>query len=152
MAEDYIYDPSTLSPTMAGLAAGSVGAIAASLISLPVNSPNDTVANPLTVTVVALILGVLSGLVWRRVRATPNGSRNFVIAMVAGLVVILSTLAIIEWTAGGGWFNYLALIVSIIFLSVILLTPVISRAVAPFWAAMIPVALAIVVAVGLFAG
>ncbi len=152
MAEDYIYDPRTLSPTVAGIAAGSVGAVAATLISLPVDSPNDTVANPLTVTVVAMIIGALSGLLWRRVRATTNGARNFVIAMVSGLVVVLSTLAIIEWTAGGGWFTYIALVTSVIFLSVILLTPAISRAVAPVWAAMIPVVLALIVAVGLFAG
>jgi hypothetical protein len=151
MAEDYIHDPRTLSPTVAGIAAGSVGAIAASLISLPVDSPNDTVANPLTVTVVAMIIGALSGMVWRRVRATANGARNFVIAMSAGLVVVLSTLAIIEWTAGGGWFTYTAFVAGVIFLSVILLTPVISRAVAPLWAAMIPVVLAVIVAIGLFA-
>ena len=72
--------------------------------------------------------------------------------MLAGLLVVLSTLAIIEWTAGGGWFSYIALATGVIFLSVILLTPVISRAVAPIWAAMIPVVLAVVVAVGLFAG
>jgi hypothetical protein len=152
MADDYIYDPRTLNPTVSGLAAGSVGAIAASLISLPVTSPNETIANPLTVTVVAMIIGALSGLVWRSVRATTNGARNFVIAMVAGLFVVLSTLAIIEWTAGGGWFTYAALIAGVVFLSVGLLTPVISRAVAPVWAAMIPVVLAVIVALGLFAG
>lgn len=151
MAEDYLYDPRTLNPTMAGLAAGSVGAIAASLISLPVTSPNDTVANPLTVTVVAMIIGALSGIVWRRVRATANGARTFVIAMVAALLVVLSTLAIIEWTAGGGWFTYTALVAGVIFLSVGLLTPVVSRAVAPTWAALIPVFLAVVVALGLLA-
>jgi hypothetical protein len=151
MAEDYIYDPRTLNPTVAGLAAGSVGAIAASLISLPVTSPNDTVANPLTVTVIAMIIGALSGMVWRRVRATPNGARTFVIAMVAALFVVLSTLAIIEWTAGGGWFTYAALVAGVIFLSVGLLTPVISRAVGPTWAALIPVFLAVVVALGLLA-
>lgn len=151
MAEDYRYDPRTLSPTVSGIAAGSVGAIAASLISLPVDSPNDTVANPLTVTVVAMIIGALSGLVWRRLRATDKGTATFVIAMVAGLLVVLSVLAIIEWTAGGGWFTYSALVTGVIFLSVILLTPPISRAVAPVWAAMIPVVLAIAVAIGLFA-
>jgi hypothetical protein len=93
----------------------------------------------------------LSGMVWRRVRATANGARNFIIAMSAGLVVVLSTLAIIEWTAGGGWFTYTAFVAGVIFLSVILLTPVISRAVAPLWAAMIPVVLAVIVAIGLFA-
>ncbi len=151
MAEDYRYDPRTLSPTVSGIAAGSVGAIAASLISLPVDSPNDTVANPLTVTAVAMIIGALSGLVWRRLRATDKGTATFVIAMVAGLLVVLSVLAIIEWTAGGGWFTYSALVTGVIFLSVILLTPPISRAVAPVWAAMIPVVLAIAVAIGLFA-
>lgn len=150
MADDYIYDPRTLSPTVSGLAAGSVGAIAASLISLPVTSPNDTVANPLTVTIVAMIFGALSGMVWRRVRATTNGGRTFVIAMIGGLLVVISALAIIEWTAGGGWFTYSALIVGVIFLSVILLTPAISRAVAPIWAALIPVVLAVLVAVSLF--
>ncbi len=151
MAEDYIYDPRTLNPTVAGLAAGSVGAIAASLISLPVTSPNDTVANPLTVTVVAMIIGALSGMVWRSVRATTNGARTFVIAMVAALFVVLSTLAIIEWTAGGGWFTYTALVAGMVFLSVGLLTPAISRAVAPIWAALIPVFLAVVIALGLLA-
>ena len=151
MAEDYRYDPRTLSPTVSGIAAGSVGAIAAALISLPVDSPNDAVANPLTVTVVAMIIGALSGLVWRRLRATDKGTATFVIAMVAGLLVVLSVLAIIEWTAGGGWFTYSALVTGVIFLSVILLTPPISRAVAPVWAAMIPVVLAIAVAIGLFA-
>ena len=68
-----------------------------------------------------------------------------------GLFVVLSAFAIIEWTAGGGWFAYSALVASVVFLSVGLLTPVISRAVAPVWAAMIPVVLALVVAVGLFA-
>ena len=150
MAEDYKYDPRTLSPTVSGLAAGSVGAIAASLISLPVTSPNDNVANPLTITIVAMIFGALSGMVWRRVRATTNGGRTFVIAMIGGLLVVISALAIIEWTAGGGWFTYSALIVGVIFLSVILLTPAISRAVAPIWAALIPVVLAVIVAVSLF--
>ena len=151
MAEDYIYDPRTLNPTVAGLAAGSVGAIAASLISLPVTSPNDTVANPLTITLVAMIIGALSGMVWRSVRATANGARTFVIAMVAALIVLLSTLAIIEWTAGGAWFTYTALVAGVISLSGGLLTPAISRAVAPTWAALIPVFLAVVVALGLFA-
>jgi hypothetical protein len=97
-----------------------------------------------------MIIGALSGLVWRRLRATDNGAATFVIAMVAGLLVVLSALAIIEWTAGGGWFTYSALVTGVIFLSVILLTPPISRAVAPIWAAMIPVVLAIIVAAGLF--
>jgi tRNA (guanine37-N1)-methyltransferase len=64
----------------------------------------------------------------------------------------LAALAIIEWTAGGGWFTYAGLVAAVIFLSVTLLIPVVSRAVGPAWAALIPVFLAAIVALGLYAG
>src|SRR5665811_2363488 len=150
MAEDYIYDPRTLNPILAGLAAGSVGAIAAALLALPVDSPNETTANPITITIVAILIGAPSGALWRSVRAQRNGSRTFAWSIGGGLFVVLSALAIIEWTAGAGWFTYAGLVAAVIFLSVGMLTPVISRAVAPSWAAWIPVLLAVIVALGLF--
>jgi len=152
MAEDYIYDPRTIPPVLAGLAAGSVGAIAASLLAIPIDSPNETTANPITVAILAMVIGAASGGLWRAIRAQRNGSRKFVWSMVGGLFVVLSALAIIEWTSGGGWLTYAGLVTAVIFLSVGMLTPVISRAVAPKWAALIPVFLAAIVALGLFAG
>jgi hypothetical protein len=152
MAEDYTYDPRTISPVLAGLAAGSVGAIAASLLALPIDSPNETTANPITVTILAMVIGVISGGLWRMLRAQRNGSKKFVWSMVGGLFAVLSALAIIEWTAGGGWFTYAGLVAAVIFLSVTLLIPVVSRAVGPTWAALIPVFLAAIVALGLYAG
>ena len=152
MAEDYIYDPRTIPPVLAGLAAGSVGAIAASLLAIPIDSPNETTANPITVAILAMVIGAASGGLWRAIRAQRNGSRKFVWSMVGGLFVVLSALAIIEWTSGGGWLTYAGLVTAVIFLSVGMLTPVISRAVAPKWAALIPVFLAVIVALGLFAG
>jgi len=152
MAEDYIYDPRTLKPVLAGLAAGSIGAIAAALLVLPIDSPNQTVANPLTVTVVAMVIGALSGELWRRVRAQTNGARTYYWSMGGGLLVVLSALAIIEWTSGGGWFEYSSIVTGVVFLSVAMLTPVMSRAVAPALVAFIPVIFAIIVALGLFAG
>jgi len=134
------------------LAAGSVGAIAASLLALPLDSPNDTTANPITITILAMLIGAASGALWLRVRAQRNGSRTFAWAMVGGLTAVLSALAIIEWTAGGGWLTYAGLVAAVIFLSIGLLTPVISRAVAPAWAALIPVLLAAIVALGMYAG
>jgi hypothetical protein len=150
MAEDYIYDPRTLNPILSGLAAGSIGAIAAALLVLPVDSPNETTANPITITVFAMLVGTASGALWRSIRAQRNGSRTFAWSIVGGLFIVLSALAIIEWTAGGGWFTYAGLVAAVIFLSVGMLTPVISRAVAPAWAGLIPVLLAVVVALGLF--
>ncbi|MEN8113731.1 MAG: hypothetical protein ABFS21_05035 [Actinomycetota bacterium] len=151
MAAGYTYDPEALSPELAGLAAGSVGAIAASLIALPVNSPNESIANPVTVTLAAMIIGVLSGRLWRRVRAQRNGTRAFTLAMIGGLLLASLALALVEWQVGGGWFSYGALVTGIVFLSIRLLTPVISRAVAPTWSIAIPVVLALLVATGLFA-
>jgi hypothetical protein len=152
MAEDYIYDPRTVSPVLAGLAAGSVGAIAASLLALPLESPNETTANPITVTILALIIGAASGALWLRVRAQRRGSRTFAWVMAGGLLVVLSAIEIVDWRVGGGWLVYAGLVVAVIFLSVGLLTPVISRAVAPAWAALIPVFLAAIVALGIYAG
>jgi hypothetical protein len=152
MAEDYVYDPRTLNPILAGLAAGAVGAIAASLLAVPIDSPNETAANPITVTLLALVIGALSGELWRRMRAQTNGARTYYWSIGGGLFVVLASLAIIEWTSGGGWLTYAGLVTGVIFLSVGMLTPAISRAVAPAWTAWIPVALAIVVALGLFVG
>ena len=152
MADDYIYDPRTIGPVWSGLAAGAVGAIAAMLVVLPVSSPNETSANPLTVTLAALAIGAASGAMWRSVRASTNGARIFTVAMALGWLVALSAVAAIEWTAGGGWFRYVALVVSMIFLAVGLLTPAVARAVAPTWAALVPVVVAVVLALGLLAG
>jgi len=152
MAEDYVYDPRTVNPVLAGLAAGSVGAIAAALLALPLDSPSETAANPITITVLALVIGALSGLLWRSVRAQNGGAKIFAWTIGGGLLVVLSSLAIIEWLSGGGWSQYAGLVVGVIFPSVGLLTSVISRAVAPAWAALPPVALAVVVAFGLSVG
>ncbi len=152
MAEDYVYDPRSVNPVLAGLAAGSVGAIAAALLASPLDSPSETAANPISITVLALAIGALSGLLWRSVRAQNSGTKIFAWTIGGGLLVVLSSLAVIEWLSGGGWFQYAGLVVGVIFLSVGLLTPVISRAVGPPWAALLPVVLAVVVAVGLSIG
>ena len=122
------------------------------LLALPLDSPNETAANPITITILALAIGAASGVLWRNVRAQNSGSKIFAWSIGGGLLIVLSALAVIEWLAGGGWFQYAGLVVGVIFLSVGLLTPVISRAVGPAWAALIPVVLAVVVAFGLYVG
>ena len=49
----------------AGLIAGATAAIVASLISLPLKSPDDAVLNTATVGVGALLVGLAAGAVWR---------------------------------------------------------------------------------------
>ena len=150
MADDYTYDPRTLDPILAGVAAGSVGAIAASLIALPIRTPDELVANSLTVTIAALVIGALSGLLWRRIRATANGSRTFALTVIGAFAVTMMAAAIIDQTSLERFIPYAGAVSLVIFLAVGLLTPVFSRAVAPAWAALIPVLIALVVGFGLF--
>ncbi len=149
MSNDYTYDPRTLNPILAGLAAGSVGAIAASLIALPIHSPDELVANSLTITVAALIIGALSGLLWRRIRATANALRTFALTMVGAFLITMMAAAIIDQTALDRFIPYAGAVALVIFLSVGLLTPVFSRAVVPTWVAFIPVVLALIIGLGL---
>lgn len=150
MADDYTYDPRTLDPILAGLAAGSVGAIAASLIALPIHTPDELVANSLTVTIAALVIGALSGLLWRRIRATANASRTFALTVFGAFVVTMVAAAIIDQTSLERFIPYAGAVSLVIFLASGLLTPVFSRAVAPAWAALIPVVIALLVGFGLF--
>ena len=150
MSDDYTYDPRALNPILAGLAAGSVGAIAASLIALPIHTPDELVANSLTITIAALIIGALSGLLWRRIRATANAVRTFALTMVGAFVIAMMAAAIIDQTTLDRFIPYAGAAALVIFLSVGLLTPVFSRAVVPTWVAFIPVVLALVIGFGLF--
>lgn len=150
MADDYTYDPRALNPILAGLAAGSVGAIAASLIALPIHTPDELVANSVTITIGALIIGALSGWLWRRIRASSNAYRTFALAMVGGFVITMLAAAIVDQTALNRLIPYAAAVSLVIFLSVGLLTPVFATAIAPAWAALIPVVLALIVGFGLF--
>ena len=150
MANNYTYDPRTLDPILAGVAAGSVGAIAASLIALPIHTPDELVANSLTVTIAALVIGALSGLLWRRIRPMSNAPRTFALTMVGAFIVTMMAAAIIDQTTLDRFIPYAGAVSLVIFLSVGLLTPVFSRAVAPAWAALIPVIIALLVGFGLF--
>ena len=50
---------------IAGLTAGSIAAIVAALVSLPLRSPDDALLNSATVVIAALIVGLAAGALWR---------------------------------------------------------------------------------------
>ena len=52
-------------PVLAGLVSGSAAAVVASLVSLPLRSPDDILFNSATVTVGALFAGLAAGALWR---------------------------------------------------------------------------------------
>ena len=56
-----------------GIVAGSIAAVIATLVSLPLRSPDDALLNSATVTLAALAAGVAAGLLWRLVSPKRKG-------------------------------------------------------------------------------
>ncbi len=150
MSSSYTYDPHALDPWLAGLTAGAVGAIAGTLLAFTLRSPDEIIANSLTVTVGALLIGLASGWLWRRVRATDNGLATFRWAMVGGFFAALIAIAIVDQTALGNLIGYGVPVAALIFVTVGLLTPYFATVHWPMWAVAIPVIVAFGLAVGLF--
>ena len=77
-------------PIRTALAAGSVAAVAASLVSLPLRSPHDTLFNSATVTLGALVAGLLSGLAWRALDGFASRPRIFAALWAAAFVLVVA--------------------------------------------------------------
>jgi polyisoprenoid-binding protein YceI len=150
MSSEYRYDPRALNPLLAGLAAGTVGAIAGSLVSLSITTPDELVANTLSLTIVAMLIGLASGELWRRVRATDNGLRTFSLTVFAAFLLTLIVLVSIDRFALQNLLPYAVPVAGLVFLSVGLLTPPFSRSVVSSWLVVIPLVLALAIGIGLF--
>ena len=71
----------------AGLIAGSVAAVAAALVSLPLRSPNDLLFNSATVSVAAIALGIVAGAAWSRLADTTRPALYFSLLLAAALIL-----------------------------------------------------------------
>lgn len=78
---------------LAGLTAGAIAAIIAALVSLPLNSPIDSAFNSATVTVAALVVGAISGLLWSRFLGSIK-------LFLAGLLVIFVVALVVAFAGG----------------------------------------------------
>lgn len=54
---------------LAGLTAGAIAAVIVALVSLPLHSPVDSVFNSATVSIAAIAVGLIAGLLWMRLSA-----------------------------------------------------------------------------------
>lgn len=79
-----------------GLIAGSVAAVAASLVSLPLHSPNDLLFNSVTVSVAAIALGIAAGVAWSRMAGTKRPTLYFSLLLAAGLVLFALTSLLLD--------------------------------------------------------
>jgi YceI-like domain/5TMR of 5TMR-LYT len=150
MSDDYIYDPRALQPWLAGLGAGAVAGIAGTLLAFTLRSPDDIVANSLTVSIGAILIGLVSGLLWRRLRATDNGLRTFRWAMAGGFLVTLVAIAILDQAVLSNLISYAVPVDAVIFATIGLLTPLLASSHWPAWSVVIIVVATVGLAVGLF--
>ncbi len=72
----------------AGIVAGSISAVVAALVSLPLRSPDDALLNSATVTFAALAAGVAAGLLWRGASPKRRGLLIFAGLWTAALAVV----------------------------------------------------------------
>lgn len=150
MTDTYTYDPNAWHPAIAGVVAGAVAAIVAGILSVVLRSPDEIVANSLTVVLSSLVLGLIAGLLWRRLRASSSAPTAFGIAMAGGWFVAMLAVTIIDQTLLSNLIAYAAPIAAIIFITLGFLTPLFARVTSPVWVAAIPVVIALAFGIGFF--
>ncbi|MFO7699442.1 MAG: YceI family protein [Acidimicrobiia bacterium] len=150
MTDTYTYDPDAWHPVVAGLVAGAIAAIVAGILSAILRSPDEVVANSLSVALTSLALGVVAGALWRRIRLADNAKRLFGWSMAGGWFVSMLAVTIVDQTVLSNLVAYAAPIAAIIFITLGFLVPILSTVTAPRWIALVAVLAAIVVGVGLF--
>ncbi len=110
---------------LAGLVAGAVGAIIASLVSLPLDSPDDVVFNTFTVTVGALAVGLAGGLVWALLPEGGAKLRLFAAACVVGFAAAAIVGFLFEGALDGSGMFVLPL-AAIVFGCILVIAPALS--------------------------
>jgi hypothetical protein len=147
----YTYDPTTWNPILAGVVAGAIGAIVAAVLSIALESPNERYANSLSVVIISLVLGAVSGELWRRLRATSNGLRTFGWTTAGGFVAVLAAIVIADRSIAAELSPYAVPVAAVIFITLGFLTPLLDGVRAPVWLAALPVLIALGLGAGLLA-
>ena len=83
-------------PIRAGLLSGSVAALAAALLSLPLESPHDGLVNSAMVVVITLIAGAVAGLVWKRLPEGQSRTKRFLIVILVGFLLVAGATALMQ--------------------------------------------------------
>lgn len=149
MSYSYTYDPDTWHPVLAGAVAGSLAAIMAGLLSLLLRSPDETVANSLTVVLTSIVLGLVAGGLWRRLRASNEAPRAFAWSMAGGFLIAMMAISLINFTVMASLIPYATPLAALIFITLGFFVPLLSTVTAPPWTAVIPIVLALGIGIGM---
>ena len=137
-------------PLRAGMLSGGVAAIAASLLSLPLESPHDGVANTASVAILVLISGIVAGFAWRLLPEGQPRTMRFVTLILLGFALVAGATALAQTQLERSvsfWLPIAALAAVIIGGGVPLLADK-GRAL-PWWLAMAAVVVALAIGVAL---
>ncbi len=97
-----------------GIVAGSIAAVVASLVSLPLRSPDDALLNSATVTLAALATGVAAGLLWRVVSPKRNGLHIFT-GLWAGAFGVVAVISVAGETQLNNFIGFALPLAAIVF-------------------------------------
>ena len=131
----------------AGIAAGSVTAIVAAIVSLPLHSPDDIFFNSATVVIGALLTGLGAGIVWRFLAGRPRDTLMFAMVWVVA-IALTAGLALAGETQLDHFAAFVLPLGAIVFLLTGLLTILLHRITIPAGWRSILAAVAIALAVG----
>ena len=134
----------------AGIVAGSIAAVVAALVSLPLRSPDDILLNSVTVVGGALLAGIISGTIWRTLAGRPKRIIWFgmVWSVCFGLTALL---AVAGETQLDHFAAYVLPLGAIVFSLIGLLTGALDRTalVRGKWMPAVAVAIALAIGIGL---
>ena len=136
-------------PVAAGFLAGSIAAIAASFVSLPLRSPNDALLNSGAVMIVSLSVGIAAGVVWRALEGNSRRQSVFGFVWVAAFATTV-VVTIVGETQLERSVSFIVPLAAIVFSLTGLLTIVLSSrpTASQWWIATI----ATVIAIGVGSG
>ena len=83
-------------PLRAGMLSGGVAAIAASLLSLPLESPHDGLANTASIAVLTVLAGVVAGVAWKLLPEGRPRAMRFIALVVLGFALVAGATALAQ--------------------------------------------------------
>ena len=134
----------------AGITAGSISAVVAAIVSLPLRSPDDIFLNSATVVIGALLVGFSAGIVWRFLSKRPRGLVIFAIVWAVAFAMT-TVLALAGETQLDHFAAFVLPLGAIVFLLTGLQTALFHRHTIPaeWWSVLASVAIALAVGIGL---
>ena len=76
---------------------GSIAAVAAAVVSLPLHSPNDVLFGTAPIVAGSLFLGLAAGAVWTRLESGPNPRSRFALIWLAAFAVSVAAMAVVDF-------------------------------------------------------